>query len=76
MAKIFNPTPKTTADQRRALTEQIRAFRSVDEFRAALTGEMLTYLGCTEKSSPHEIELGMVEMCRCYNQPLYQQLKK
>ena len=76
MAKFVNPKPLTTADQRRALTEQIRAFRSVDEFRSALTGEMLTYLGCTEKSSQHEIELGMVEMCRCYNKPLYQQLKK
>ena len=76
MAKFINPKPLTTADQRRVLTNQIRAFRSVDEFRAALTGEMLMYLGCTEKSSPHEIELGMVEMCRCYNLELYKQLKK
>ena len=76
MAKFINPTPKTTAAQRRDLTNQIRAFRSVEEFRAALTSEMLAYLGCSERSSSHEIELGIIEMCRVYNQELYKTIKK
>ena len=76
MAKFINPKPQLTAAQRRDLTNQIRSFRSVDEFRAALTGEMLTYLGCNERSSSREIEVGIVEMCRVYNQELYKTIKK
>ena len=76
MAKFINPPSKLTAAQRRDLTNQIRSFRSVDEFRAAMTGEMLAYLGCNERSSSHEIELGIVEMCRVYNQELYKTIKK
>lgn len=60
----------------RKLTEQIRSFNTVGDFKAALTTEMLTYIGCDQSSSMSEIMLGMVEMCRVYNHELYEKIKK
>lgn len=70
MAKQTYPLQKLTAAVRHELTNQIRSFNSISEFWAALTPEMLTYLGCTEKSSQNERERGILEMCRVYNQKL------